>query len=370
MPRLVIHFERYGPYHHARLQSAREALEPRGWEVIGLEVAGDDEVYGWEVGEGAGVVRVFEEGSYQSRFGWMISRKVTQALEELKPDAVAIAGYASPDARACLKWCRKAGARAILMSETREADGVRVWWKELLKKRIVGQFDAALVGARSHAKYLDKLGLKEVYPGYNVVDNAAFFRVEEKSRPPVLLASNRFVERKNLGALIAAFKVSDLSKRWSLCLLGDGELKAQLRELAEQFKECAPWEDDEGKPTIYFPGFRQMEELPKFYATASAFIHPALQEPWGLVINEAMAVGLPILSSQNVGAAEELVEHGVNGWVFNADNATEMRIYLGYLDRADAEDLRKMGLESIRILKERALLSYFGLGMAGALGLK
>jgi len=48
MPRLLIHFARYGPYHHARLKSAAEALAPLGWEVIGLEIAGTDATYAWD----------------------------------------------------------------------------------------------------------------------------------------------------------------------------------------------------------------------------------------------------------------------------------------------------------------------------------
>ena len=150
-------------------------------------------------------------------------------------------------------------------------------------------------------------------------------------------------------------------------MLGDGEEREALEALAGDFKSCAPWEDETGKPTIYFPGFRQIEELPKFYGNASAFIHPAQQEPWGLVINEAMAAGLPILSSRNVGAAEELVDHRINGWTFNADSISEIQIYLEQLLRTTEEERTKMGRASQRILAERCPVEAFGKGMAKAL---
>jgi len=313
------------------------------------------------------VTRVFASGSAQDYSGLKIAREVTRVLDELKPDGIAISGFSSPDARACLKWCQENEARSILMSETREADGDRVWWKEFLKKKTVSQFDAALVGAKSHAAYLANFGLTKVHFGLNVVDHSSFVSVGEKAVPPVLLACSRFIPRKNLDALITGYLRSEIEKTWSLCLLGDGEEREGLEKIAGDVKSCAPWEDSGGQPAIYFPGVREAGEVPRFYAKASAFIHPALQEPWGLVINEAMAAGLPILSSRNVGAAEELVDHGINGWTFNPESVPEMAIYLEKLRRSTAAERAEMGLASQRILAERCPTSAFGKGMAKAL---
>ncbi|MDB4537633.1 glycosyltransferase family 4 protein [Akkermansiaceae bacterium] len=342
---------------------------------------------------------------------------LTDALDALKPDAVCISGWGSPDARACLNWCRKNGAKAIVMSETREADGHRVWWKEWIKSRIVRRFDGALVGGRSHRDYLVKLGMptERISVGYNVVDNAYFAAQaakwqkltagmgdagvgssstiqDQKSKikdPPFFLASNRFIERKNLGRLIEAYgryaKKSERLKagsavieRWNLCLLGDGELKEELvgrcRELGLEVKECAPWEDPDltniQHPTskiVYFPGFRQIEELPRFYAQAVCFVHPALEEPWGLVINEAMASGLPILSSNNVGAAEELIDDGINGFTFDAENVEDISKSLVKVAEMGIKDLSSMAEASGRILEERCPTDAFGTGLKSLL---
>ena len=365
MARLIIHFERFGPYHHARLKSAQKELSD--WEVQGLEIAGSDETYAWDDESSSDVIRVFEEGSYQDYSGMRISREVTRKLDELKPEAIAIAGYASPDARACLAWAEKNNARAILMSETRECDAPRNWVKEFFKSRLLRSVDGALVGGESHLLYLAKLGLKNIQIGYNVVDNENFKGALPKTIPPVLLASNRFIPRKNLKALLEAFMSAEISTKWSLCLLGDGDERESLEEISGDFQTCAPWDSADKKPGIFLPGFQQYADLSKFYATASAFIHPALSEPWGLVINEAMASGLPILSSKNVGAAEELVDHRENGWKFDPTNFQEIRIYLDTLYRADAEQLKSMGEASRRILEERCPTSLFGSGLKKAL---
>ncbi|MFM8717200.1 MAG: glycosyl transferase family 1, partial [Spartobacteria bacterium] len=100
----------------------------------------------------------------------------------MKPDAMAIAGWGTVDARVCLDWCKQNDAKAIVMSETRAEDGRRVWWKEWVKSRIVRRFDAALCGGESHQRYLVQLGMPEerVACGDNVVANE-FLATPKKS---------------------------------------------------------------------------------------------------------------------------------------------------------------------------------------------
>jgi glycosyltransferase involved in cell wall biosynthesis len=121
------------------------------------------------------------------------------------------------------------------------------------------------------------------------------------------------------------------------------------------------------RPVVYFPGFRQIEELSRFYARAGCFIHPAMEEPWGLVINEAMASGLPVLSSANVGAAEELVDDGVNGWKFDPTDVKTLADVMVTLSTKRPEALEAMGDASRRILAERAPTAVFGHGLASLL---
>jgi len=103
---------------------------------------------------------------------------------------------------------------------------------------------------------------------------------------------------------------------------------------------------------VVFAGFRQIEELPFFYRGAGAFIHPAISEPWGLVINEAMASGLPILSSKNVGAAEELVRDGINGFTFDPENIQELTSVLVTMAEMRVEQRAAMGEASRRMIAD------------------
>ena len=72
------------------------------------------------------------------------------------------------------------------------------------------------------------------------------------------------------------------------------------------------------------PGFKQYPDLPAYYGLANAFIHASTTEPWGLVVNEAMASGLPVLVSNRCGCAADLVREGVNGFTFDPCNVEEI----------------------------------------------
>ena len=129
-------------------------------------------------------------------------------------------------------------------------------------------------------------------------------------------------------------------------MLGDGELKAQLlahcQKLGLHAIESAPWEvsssskiQNPKSKIVYFPGFRQIGELPRFYAHAGAFVHASTTEQWGLVVNEAMACGLPVIVSNRVGCAQDLVQEGVNGFTFDPYNVEPLA---GLMRKVSATD--------------------------------
>jgi glycosyltransferase involved in cell wall biosynthesis len=98
------------------------------------------------------------------------------------------------------------------------------------------------------------------------------------------------------------------SDLWSLVLLGDGPLRPTLNLHAH----------------VQMPGFKQYPDLPAYYALAGAFIHASTTEQWGLVVNEAMASGLPVLVSNRCGCAPDLVKDGMNGFTFDPYNVEQL----------------------------------------------
>ena len=211
---------------------------------------------------------------------------------------------------------------------------------------------------------------------------------------PYFLASNRFVERKNLGRVIRAYgidvgRLQAGKKAWPLVLLGEGELRGELEALCKGLElktvmgfsrgDAGTTEEEDLKLNSYklknpprggcviFAGFRQIVELPAFYGSAGAFIHPALSEPWGLVINEAMASGLPILSSDNVGAAEELVIDGETGYLFDSMDLQSISAAMQRIADMPDDRRQQMGESARALVEKKAPMHGFGNGLKALL---
>ena len=329
--RLCVQWPRLGPYHLARLRAAQVRFAREGGEVVALETAGQDTTYEWREERGATPferVQVFEGGVFEELPPRAIFDGVTAALDRLDPDAVAVNAYSAPDAQAALAWCRRRRRTAVVLMESKADDAARSPVREWIKARIVRQFDAALAGGTPQIAYLDRLGFPTelAFLTCDAVDNAFFLHgaAEARAHPerfrhlpgldadgPFFMASNRFVERKNLPVLLRAYGRyrERTASPWRLLMLGDGPLRPDLERLVAE----------EGIGGVTFCGFRQIEELPAYYGLAGAFVHPALVEQWGLVVNEAMAAGLPVLVSERVGSSYDLVRDDENGFRFDPE---------------------------------------------------
>ena len=327
---VAIIFDNFGPYHLARLRAASIACN-----LLAIEVAATSGVYAWEktsTPETFKRVTLFEKATSSGVTRLELEQRLGAQLNLFKPGVVVVPGWASPAAWAAMHWCLRNCVPMICMSESTAWDEPRVAWKEWIKKKLVRLFSCALVGGKLHRDYLTKLGmpLGRIYFGYDAVDNSYFSNKADASRSDAdklrqqfnfpqnyFLASARFVEKKNLPRLLEAYALYRRSclTPWSLVLLGDGALRPQLESQRDALGL---------RESVSMPGFKQIAELPIYYALAGAFIHPSTVEPWGLVVNEAMASGLPVLVSNRCGCATELVSENVNGFTFNPLNVEEM----------------------------------------------
>ncbi|MFZ9920622.1 MAG: glycosyltransferase family 4 protein [Terrimicrobiaceae bacterium] len=379
---MVFVFDHFGPYHVARVAAVAASMD---FEVKGLELHAKSRTYGWDPSEAAnqfGFEKIsLPEVNLRGREERQALRAyLERTLDRCAPDVVFVNGWGDFMSLETIKWAKRYGCKLIVMSETRRADGDRSSMGEWIKGRIVRLCDAGLCGGESHRDYLAELGLpkERVSLGYNAVDNAFFSKTRTRnngSDSPYFLASNRFVRRKNLSRLIQAYAkyVGQIQIKkalpWPLVMLGDGELRSELKELCVNLGLSLSDGDQSGDlkqnsnnklnapaegGLVVFLGFRQVDEIREFYAGAGAFVHPALEEPWGLVINEAMACGLPILSSKNVGAAEELLEEGVNGFSFDPTSVEELAAAMERLAELPFTEREAMGAAS------KSIISHWG----------
>ena len=219
-----------------------------------------------------------------------------------------------------IDWCLARDVRFVMMADSTKADAPRTAAKEAIKRRIVGQAAAALVGGSPHAAYVEELGVpaSRIFLGYDVVDNAYFAagasaaRRNEASRRSELdlpecyfLCCARLIEKKNISGLIKAFslyrKQAD-GPLWDLVIAGPGPLQAEIEALIAAHSLIG---------AVHLVGAKDYQELPDYYGLAGALILPSSVDQWGLVVNEAMAAGLPVLVSIAAAALATLLRRGV-----------------------------------------------------------
>lgn len=333
--------DRLGPYHLARLQAANRLAN-----ITAIEFSARDETYSWNILENVGINRVtlFKDRPISMQQSRVVARRMEETLNTIAPQTVVIAGWDAPASFAALRWSLATKTPTVLMSESQECDQRRRWWKEVVKRSVVKLHAAGFAGGKPQEEYLCSLGMarERIRVGCDVVDNKAFFVGSEMAKDKAValrsrhalpefyfLASSRFVEKKNLFALIHAYAYyvrGAGDNPWNLVLLGDGPLRSEIEVLRQRLGLSS---------LMLLPGFKQYEELPMYYGLASAFVLPSISEPWGLVVNEAMASGLPVIVSSRCGCVADLVHSGENGLVFDPEDTQALA---GCLARMAADD--------------------------------
>ena len=383
LARVAVFFARLGPYHFARLRAAGREMQ-----VTAVEFSNVDPVYAWDeviVQGNFARVMLFRDKSVDEQPRNAIRTRVRSVLSELRPEVVAIPGWADPCSLAALAWCIEAGIPAVVMSETTPWDHERKWWKEAVKRQLIQCFAAGFAGGTSHAQYLSTLGMnaERITLGYDAVDNAHFsdraeavcgeaaslerssLRAKHGLPLNYFLASARFIEKKNLRRLLAAFaRYRQLASQtpvcpseslsadasvtkaappsvWDLVLLGDGPLRP---ELESQISDLGL------HGSVHLPGFKQYPDLPLYYGLARVFIHASTTEEWGLVVNEAMASGLPVLVSRRCGCAADLVQEGRNGFTFDPGDVDQLAQLMQRMAKTQPQHLSDMGAASRDII--------------------
>jgi glycosyltransferase involved in cell wall biosynthesis len=315
-----------------------------------IEFRPGESVYAWSV--------VADNGEYE-RVQTRMPKELSAALEEFRPDVIVCVGYADPEISQAMHWAMQRRVSLVTCSDSTVVDESRTWYRESLKRRVVSAFGAALVAGRRSKEYLVGLGLEErnQFAPWDVVDNDHFSEGADRARgneqaerarrqlaARYFLCVARFVAKKNLGRLLEAYaSYADRAgpAAWSLVLLGSGPEEAALRN----YVSAAGLLD-----RVHFPGFCQYAELPAYYGLAGALLLPSAAEQWGLVVNEAMAAGLPVLVSSRCGCAPDLVRAGENGFTFAPGDVGGLAGLLDRIASLDQPRLQVMGQRSREII--------------------
>jgi len=294
--------------------------------------------------------------SWRSRLGAhnvLLNRGLTSALVKASPDVIVCGGYNYVASWQAMSWAKRNQVQFLLWIESTQQD--RRSGKaavEYLKKKFVEGCDGFVVPGKSSREYLRSYGVPDgmISTAPNAVANLIFegradrFRaraaLERRRRtlpPRYFLFVGRLVPEKGLDDLMQAYEALDdsLKSQLSLVIVGDGPLRRDLESRARRL----------GKGSVTLAGFVQRDELAAYYAFAEMFVLPTYTDTWGLVVNEAMACGLPVIASAAAGCVADLVLDGWNGRVVNRGRIAELTTAISQLAN-DSELRTLMGCRS------------------------
>jgi glycosyltransferase involved in cell wall biosynthesis len=275
-------------------------------DVIFLRARNPDRPYRLHEDEWRFGGRVLAGRDLTVRGRWLVlNTGAAAALRRTRPDVVVLGGWNQPAFWVALAWARARRVPVVLWVESTLRDARPSGGGPA--KRLAARAAAAFVvpGQASRAYVHALAPAAEVVTAPNAVDTGFYasrlderdaLRAERGLTRPCVLYVGRLAPEKAVDVLVAAARGLDAD----VVLAGTGPEERHLREQAP--------------PNVRFLGHVERDELPGWYAAADVLCLPSRSEPWGFPLNEAAAAGLPLVATDAVGAAHDLLEDGVNGF--------------------------------------------------------
>ena len=252
------------------------------------------------------------------KYNFLLNQNVTSALRDADPEVVLCGGYNYLASWQAMLWAKRNGIQFLLWCESTANDlrGRRLLI-EALKEKFVQNCDGFVVPGRSSFTYLQQLGVpdEKLFVAPNAVDSALFSHLErvagekgERLRGELglperyFLFVGRLVRAKGAFDLLQAYASlpADLRTQAGLVFAGNGPARAELESIA---RSIFPG-------NVHFAGFVHREDLASYYSLAECLVLPTHSDTWGMVVNEAMVCGLPVICTDVAGAAELVRTNG------------------------------------------------------------
>ena len=291
-----------------------------------------------------------------------IATRLYSELDLINPDVVIASPITFFAGALGLRWAKKNKKKHIMFDDAKPRlqfkRNVFVRW---IRDTITAQADALWLPSADYDRQYPMLNRDKTlfFYGFNCIDNKFFkSHIPKEFTSKTVVCIARLVPIKNLDRLLNAWKTIEAdASDWKLCIIGDGPLYETLHQLIKQLE----LKHVTVKGAISYP------LLPEYLHRAEALILPSLSETWGLVVNEAMAAGLPVLLSDKVNAAESLLKDGINGYVFNPNKIEDIRGAINKFIKLEAPEKFRMSEHSLQIIEH---MDYQNMGNRLLSGLK
>lgn len=268
-----------------------------------------------------------------------LTRGLRRALAAGRYDAIWAHGYAHQGILRAIAAARSMGVKLLLSGDSQlsgDTGAAKLIAKRVVLRRLFAMMDGFLAVGTRNRHYYEHYGAprERIFAMPYAVDNAFFQRAAKaaavrrdefrgslglETRRPVILYASKLQAHKRPDDLLEAFaRISPdgaRAPRPYLLFAGDGERRPALEARAAALRSTS----------VKFLGFRNQTELPALYDLCDVFVLPSGREPWGMVINEAMNAGRPVIASDRVGAAADLIADDTNGFVYPAGDVDALR---------------------------------------------
>ena len=290
----------------------------------------------------------------------LVNFSVIPEIRRARLDALLVHGYEHLSKWLAFGAAMSCGTRLVLRGES-HLDADRKWAvraaKDVVFRNLFRRFDGFAYIGTLNRQYYESYGVQpgQLHFAPYTVDNAFFEDAADRHRErraeirsefgvqddaPVVLFVGKLCERKQPEMLLRAFAEVRKKQACHLLFAGDGELREQIENLSREM----------AVPNVRVTGFLNQSEIPRAYACADVFVLPSAFETWGLVVNEAMACGLPVVTTESTGCAVDLVREGLNGFVVGRTALADLTDRIGRL--VDSAELRSsFGKRSAETIK-------------------
>jgi glycosyltransferase involved in cell wall biosynthesis len=340
LKRIVFVWDNFGPLHVDRCDATSDRVRGNH-EVIGIELAGKSKDYEWtaESGQKFRKITLFQGQSTEGvSFLSRLSRTFRACVAQGGGTSYFMCAYEHPATMITALLLRLCGRRVFALGCSKFDDYPRHLWREVLKSVFYLPYNGGIASGIRSRDYMRFLGVpaKRVKANYNAVSIARIRKlagappapagVAHRDRHFVMVA--RFLPKKNIRTALEAFAIYAARARnpRQLHLCGSGPLECELRQ---QVREAGI------EPLVQFRGFLQTAEVCRTYVTSLALLLPSVEEQFGNVIPEALAMGIPVIVSDQCGARDLLVRSGVNGFVVEPDNPEGMALFMEMLSEGE-----------------------------------
>jgi glycosyltransferase involved in cell wall biosynthesis len=338
--RVVILHNDLRVYWKGRIKYLHEFLDKHNIALHSIELFGKGSPYAFDPYDSN---CLFPDNSYDELSKNEIETKLFEKLDKINPDVVIAGSIVFFSGALGIRWCRNNSKHFIMFDDGKPSFIKRNPFVQFIKDTITRQADALWLPSVDYdAEYKGIFKKPWFFHGYNTIDNDLFkIDAEKEFNHNTITCVARLVDIKNFDNLLKAWKiVESANATYRLSIIGSGPLHDHLQKL----------KGDLELKRVDFNGIVSNKDIPMYLFKSDAFVLASFAESWGLVVNEAMAAGLPVLLSKTIHATVPLLKEGENGYTFDPYKMDEMAQKILQFINLDIPAKKAMSAKSLAII--------------------